>query len=113
MLRKLIFFAAVAGISLSTFAELSAQGIKADFTERNGARAIGMGHAFTGVAEGMPTVLWNPAGLASLTRTELYFSRYNGWSFTTRPTSPPGSPCRQSARRCGTQVGPSEIGRSG
>ena len=41
-----------------------------------------MGHAFTGVAEGLPTVLWNPAGLVSLNRTEVYFSRYEGFSFT-------------------------------
>ena len=85
MLRKLLFFAMVACLAFSFVARLHAaesKGIKAEFTERNGARAIGMGHAYTGVAEGMPTVLWNPAGLASLSRTEVYFSRYNGFSFT-------------------------------
>lgn len=82
MFRKLILFFTVAAITLSLSANLAAQGIKTEFTEKNGARAVGMGHAYTGVAEGLPTVLWNPAGLASLSQTELYFSRYNGFSFT-------------------------------
>ncbi len=82
MLRKLTFLTTLLLFIPLMVASVRAQGIKAEYTERNGARAIGMGHAFTGVAEGMPTVLWNPAGLANLNRTEVYFSRYEGWSFT-------------------------------
>ncbi|HLA41117.1 MAG TPA: PorV/PorQ family protein [Candidatus Glassbacteria bacterium] len=82
MLRKFLAFLAVIAIVPFLVPHLRAQGIKAEYTERNGARAIGMGHAFTGVAEGMPTVIWNPAGLVSISRTEFYFSRYQGFSFT-------------------------------
>ncbi|MCE5270172.1 PorV/PorQ family protein [bacterium] len=85
MLRKFILSLAVVALTVAYGSSLYAadnKGIKAEFTEQNGARAIGMGHAYTGVAEGLATVLWNPAGLASLTKTEVYFSRYNGFSFT-------------------------------
>ncbi|MFH1068994.1 MAG: PorV/PorQ family protein [Candidatus Glassbacteria bacterium] len=82
MLRKFLPALAVIAMVPYLVPNLLAQGVKAEYTERNGARAIGMGHAFTGVAEGMPTVIWNPAGLVSINRPEFYFSRYNGFSFT-------------------------------
>ncbi|MEA1996287.1 MAG: PorV/PorQ family protein [Gemmatimonadota bacterium] len=82
MLRKIFPFIIVALMVPLMVSSLEAQGIKAEYTEQNGARPIGMGHAFTGVAEGLSTVLWNPAGLVSISRTEIYFSRYEGFSFT-------------------------------
>ena len=36
-----------------------------------GARAIGMGEAFTGVSDDVTAVYWNPAGLGQLELTEL------------------------------------------
>ena len=36
-----------------------------------GARPVGMGEAFTGVADDIHSVYWNPAGLATLKQTEL------------------------------------------
>jgi len=82
MLRKFLPALSVIAMVPYLVPNLLAQGVKAEYTERNGARAIGMGHAFTGVAEGLPTVIWNPAGLVSINRPEFYFSRYNGFSFT-------------------------------
>ena len=82
MFRKFLALLTVITFVPVMISLLQAQGIKAEYTEQNGARAIGMGHAYTGVAEGLPTVLWNPAGLVSLNRTEVYFSRYEGFSFT-------------------------------
>ena len=40
-----------------------------------GARALGMGEAFTAVAEGPDAVYWNPAGLARMTRPEATYAR--------------------------------------
>ena len=78
-------FMAIIGLSLLASSSIYAQkGIKDYFKEPNGARPVSMGHAFTGVAEGLPTVLWNPAGLVSINRTEVYLSRYEGFSFTTQ-----------------------------
>jgi Type IX secretion system protein PorV len=59
-----------------------AQGINDVLKEQNGARAIGMGYAFTGVAEGLSTVLWNPAGLVSVSEASIYVTRYQGFSYT-------------------------------
>ncbi|MEA2063511.1 MAG: PorV/PorQ family protein, partial [Gemmatimonadota bacterium] len=76
----LCVLAFLTGSSTLVFAQ---KGIKDYFKDQNGARAIGMGYAFTGVAEGLSTVLWNPAGLVSINRPEVYFSRYQGFSYTT------------------------------
>ena len=84
MLRRSSFFLALA-LFLTLVVQTSwaeKRGIKAEYAEQNGARAIGMGHAFTGVAEGLSTILWNPAGLVSITRPEVYFSRYQGFTYT-------------------------------
>ena len=40
-----------------------------------GARALGMGEAYTAVADGPDAVYWNPAGLALMRRPELSYSR--------------------------------------
>lgn len=40
-----------------------------------GARALGMGEAFTAVAEGAEGIYYNPAGLASLRRPSFHYSR--------------------------------------
>ena len=39
-----------------------------------GARAMGMGGAFLGIADDFTTLYWNPAGLAQIRRTELFGS---------------------------------------
>lgn len=82
MLRKSLIFIAMIACTALFFGNASAQGIKEEFAEKNGARAIGMGHAYTGVAEGLSTILWNPAGLSSIQNTSFYFLRYEGFSFT-------------------------------
>ena len=43
----------------------------AAFTDRPGLRAIGMGGAFSAVADDGSAAMWNPAGLAQLTRSEV------------------------------------------
>ncbi len=40
-----------------------------------GARSLGMGEAYTAVADGADTAYWNPGGLAVMTRPELAYSR--------------------------------------
>lgn len=40
-----------------------------------GARALGMGEAFSAVAEGSEAAYWNPAGLARLDRPEMSYAR--------------------------------------
>lgn len=40
-----------------------------------GARSLGMGEAYTAVAEGADSVYWNPAGLARLGSAEVVYSR--------------------------------------
>ncbi len=82
MLSKFLTFAAVFAVMTLTAQNSFAQGVKSEFSEKNGARAIGMGHAYTGVAEGLSGILWNPAGLTSISAPSFYFSRYNGFSFT-------------------------------
>jgi len=84
MKRNTIIMAFMLAFLASSSSVLYAQkGIKDYFKDQNGARAIGMGYAFTGVAEGLSSVLWNPAGLVSVSRTEVYFSRYAGFTYTT------------------------------
>ena len=56
----------------------------------SGARAIGMGGAFIGVADDATAASWNPAGLIQLERPELsvvgaYTSRREEFSSDTRP----------------------------
>lgn len=43
-----------------------------------GARAVGLGEAFVAVANDPSTIMWNPAGLASLLRQEVQFS-HTAW----------------------------------
>ena len=83
MKRKIILLTLLDFLPASCSVMFSQKGFKDYFKVQNGARAIGMGYAFTGVAEGLPTVLWNPAGLVSISRPEFYFSRYQGFTYTT------------------------------
>lgn len=46
-----------------------------------GARAIGMGRAYTAVANDIQTASWNPAGLALLRKREVSYSRLNSFSY--------------------------------
>ncbi len=82
MLRRFLTFTAVLAVMVLMARNSYAQGVKSDIVEKNGARAIGMGHAYTGVAEGLSTILWNPAGLTSINDPSFFFSRYEGFSFT-------------------------------
>ena len=43
-----------------------------------GARALGMGHAFTGLADDASTIYWNPAGLGHMTNNE-FQGMYQPW----------------------------------
>ena len=67
------------------FYSMIAEGIawaKVDFEYLNGsdiglgigARAIGMGGAFTAVADDASTIFWNPAGLAQIPDNQIFFS---------------------------------------
>lgn len=48
----------------------------ADFLQIGaGARSLGMGEAYSAVAEGPDAVYWNPAGLGRMTRSEATYSR--------------------------------------
>jgi len=47
-----------------------------------GARAVGMGEAFTAVADDVTSIYWNPAGLNSVTNIEASFT-YNMWLLDT------------------------------
>jgi hypothetical protein len=71
MMRK---FFLIAGLLF--FFSASAHGTKyaGEFLNLGvGARALGMGGAFVGVADDATACFWNPAGLASLTRREFSF----------------------------------------
>lgn len=70
-LRRLSLLAAVvAGVALPGAAR--ADKYAGAFMENGGgARALGMGAAFTAVADDPSTTFWNPAGLAGVTRREL------------------------------------------
>ncbi len=65
-----------------------------------GARALGMGSAFAGLADDGTAAFWNPAGLATLQNREVTFMhaeqfgsivKYDFLSYT-MPISPPGKP---------------------
>jgi len=50
-----------------------------------GARALGMGHAFTGLADDASSIYWNPAGLMNVPRQE-FTSMYTNLFFDSRYT---------------------------
>lgn len=63
-------------IALPCRAEKFDGGLPGSFLELgSGARALGMGRAYAGVAEGPSALLWNPAGLGAPARSELSLSR--------------------------------------
>ncbi len=70
-------------LSAGSAVELCAQaGAGADFlTYPMGARAVGMGRAYTGVANDIQASSWNPAGFALLEKREVAYSRLNSFSF--------------------------------
>ena len=43
-----------------------------------GARAVAMGEAFTGIADDVTSIFWNPAGLGQIKNAQLFFM-YNSW----------------------------------
>jgi len=79
----------IAGLSFAGFVILTAAGdlaaqagSGAEFlTYPMGARAVGMGRAYTAVANDIQTASWNPAGLALLKKREVSYSRLNSFSF--------------------------------
>lgn len=73
---KIIFFIILAG----AVSVLSAQTVKTGTTAAQvlkigvGARAVGMGGAYTAVANDISAMYWNPGGLASVKSNEAYFN---------------------------------------
>lgn len=71
---SLIIFCALAGtcIASPSFGADSSGGLPGYFMAQGlGARALGMGGAYTGVADDASAAYWNPAGLAQIPRWEL------------------------------------------
>ena len=44
-----------------------------------GARPVGLGDAFTSLADDVSAIYWNPAGLAQIKKTEVFLSRFNSY----------------------------------
>ena len=74
MNTKLLLFAAMcAGIPVSALAAKDA-GLPGEFLNFGaGARALGMGRAFTAVADDVDALYWNPAGLATFRSSQVTF----------------------------------------
>ncbi|MDE3058213.1 MAG: outer membrane protein transport protein [Bacteroidota bacterium] len=67
----LLFFSALSLFSLS-FAQVPEDALRFSSTGGGvGARAMGMGNAYIGVADDYTAVFWNPAGLAQMRRLEI------------------------------------------
>lgn len=82
-MKKLQRLAAVGLLVLVIFGEMRGQaGSGAEFlTYPMGARAVGMGRAYTAVANDIQTASWNPAGFALLRKKEVCYSRLNSFEF--------------------------------
>jgi hypothetical protein len=82
-MKKILALAIVVLMALATVADLRAQaGSGAEFlTYPMGARAVGMGRAYTAVANDIQAASWNPAGLALLRKKEVSYSRLNSFTF--------------------------------
>jgi hypothetical protein len=75
---KTLFLAAICfGAALPSFAAESAGQAGAYLKMGVGARALGMGSAFTAIADDSTAAFWNPAGLAKLKRDEASFMHAN------------------------------------
>lgn len=92
--RHLITLIVLSGIFFSThvfpevhFEELSGT----DLGMGTGARAIGLGGAFTAVADDVSATFWNPAGLSTLKSNEAHLSCYfpNEFSAASFAVKPP------------------------
>lgn len=73
MSRKTVLLAAVLFMTMTTFASAGEPGSSGFTFLRlgNGARAGGMGEAFTAVADDATSIYWNPAGMAGVEEVEL------------------------------------------
>ena len=80
MTRNSILVAAALLIAMTTFATAGEPGSSGFTFLRlgNGARAGGMGEAFTAVADDATSIYWNPAGMASVEEVELNLT-HNEW----------------------------------
>src|SRR5690348_3174315 len=71
--RTLIFAAMCAGIPVAAVAANDA-GLPGEFLDFGaGARPLGMGGAFTAVADDVDSLYWNPAGLATFRSSQVTF----------------------------------------
>lgn len=75
-MRKLAIFFIIFTYTISIYGGVSAVGTTAaPFLEIEvGSRAIGMGGAFTAVADDANAIYWNPAGLARIPRNEIAYT---------------------------------------
>ena len=78
-MKKLLLMLLVSVFSRSYAAQTGAEFLKID----TDARAVSMGSAFTAAADGINSLGYNPAGLASIKSTELGFSHTN-WLMDSR-----------------------------
>lgn len=77
VVKTLLLAALGLGIAAPTFAAESAGQAGAYLKMGVGARALGMGSAFTAVANDSTAAFWNPAGLAKLKKNEASFMHAN------------------------------------
>lgn len=77
VVKTLLIAALGLGLSTPTFAADSAGQAGAYLKMGVGARALGMGSAFTAVANDSTAAFWNPAGLAKLKKQEASFMHAN------------------------------------
>jgi hypothetical protein len=73
-MRKATVLTALAVLAVSLPGAARAQTTKAVLYDSGPARALGMGNAFTAVADDAEAVLWNPAGLTRMTGREVTYA---------------------------------------
>ena len=75
-MKKILIAALLLGAPSAKGVETKVGATALDFLQIGaGARALGMGDAYTAVADGPESVYWNPAGLARMSRIEAQYTR--------------------------------------